>query len=76
MRLLSLCYTLTTIHIFLCYAAIFVGLSSLVYSATEGPNAVASVCATIEDAFRPLRRDTSVFLMTPVTGGAITGIII
>lgn len=55
------------------YTAIIVGLSSLMYQATEGPNAVASVCATIEVAIQPLRRDTSVYLFTPVTGAAVIG---
>ena len=55
------------------FTAIIVGLSSLTYQATEGPNAVASVCATIEVAVRPLRRDTSVYLFTPVTGAAVIG---
>ena len=55
------------------HAAIIVGLSSLSYQATEGPGAVASVCATIEVAIRPLRRDTSVYLFTPVTGATVTG---
>ena len=57
----------------LLHAAIIVGLSSLTYQATEGPGAVASVCASIEVAVRPLRRDTSVYLFTPVTGATVTG---
>ena len=59
---------------YLIHAAIIVGLSSLMYQATEGPGAVASVCASIEVAVRPLRRDTSVYLFTPVTGATVTGI--
>ena len=55
------------------FVAIFVGLSSLTYDVTEGPNAVASVCATIEIAIRPLRRDTSVNIVTPVVGTSDTG---
>ena len=52
---------------------IVVGLSSLTYQATEGPGAVASVCATIEVAAGPVSRDMVVYLITPVTGSAITG---
>ena len=67
-------HVVTFPHFFPCiHTAIFVGLSSLTYDATEGPNAVVSVCATIELALRPLQRDTSVVIVTPVTGGAITG---
>ena len=43
------------------------------YEATEGPNAVATVCATIEIAIRPLQRDTSILIVTPLTGVAVTG---
>ena len=57
------------------HVVIFVGLSSLMYQATEGPNAVATVCATIEAAVRPVQRDTSILIVTPVTGGTITGIV-
>ena len=56
------------------HAAIIVGLSSLTYQATEGPDAVTSVCASIEVAVRPLRRDTSVYLFTPVNGATVIGI--
>ena len=52
---------------------IVVGLSSLTYQATEGPGAVASVCATIEIAIGPVSRDMIVYLVTPVTGSSITG---
>ena len=52
---------------------IVVGLSSLMYQATEGPDAVASVCATIEVAAGPVSRDTIVYLVTPITGSTITG---
>jgi hypothetical protein len=52
---------------------IVVGLSSLTYQATEGPSAVASVCATIEVAAGPVSRDMVVYLITPVTGSTITG---
>ena len=54
-------------------SVIVVGLSSLTYQATEGPNAVATVCATIEVAAGPVSRDMVVYLVTPVTGSTITG---
>lgn len=50
-----------------------VGLSQLVYEVTEAPNAVATVCATIEVALGPVSRDTVVYLFTPITGPSITG---
>ena len=43
------------------------------YQAIEGPDAVASVCATIEVAAGPVSRDMVVYLVTLVTGSAITG---
>ena len=49
------------------------GLSQLMYDATEGPNSVATVCATIEVALAPVSKDTIVNLITPITGTTITG---
>ena len=63
---------------YLCYYSILlviiVGLSQLMYQATEGPNAVATVCATIEVALASVSRDTVVYIVTPLTGAMITGL--
>ena len=50
-----------------------VGLSKLVYEVSEAPDAVATVCATIDVALGPVSRDTVVHLLTPITGSSITG---
>ena len=41
------------------------------YKVTEGPNAVVSVCATIQ--LGSVGRDVAVILVTPVTGTVLTG---
>ena len=43
------------------------------YEATEGPNAVATVCATIQVATGSVSKDTVVNLMTPITGPSVIG---
>ena len=54
-------------------AVIVVGLSQLTYQVTEAPNAVATVCATIEVALGSVSKDTIVNLVTPLTGSMVTG---
>ena len=65
----------TCTYTFLSYAithtVIIVGLSSTSYGVTEGPNAVATVCVTIQ--LGSVGRDVAVLLFTPVTGSVITG---
>lgn len=53
------------------FTVIIVGLSSMSYSVTEGPNAMVSVCGTI--LLGTAGRDVSVYIFTPVTGSVITG---
>lgn len=54
------------------YAVVIIGLSSMTYQVTEGPNAVATVCATIQ--LGSVGKDVAVNLTTQVTGEVITGI--
>ena len=54
-------------------SVIVVGLSQLTYQVSEGPNAVATVCATIEVALGSVSKDTIVNLVTPLSGAAVTG---
>ena len=49
-------------------------LSSMTYDATEGPNAVVSVCAKVEVG--KVARDSILYITTPIPGTANTGIII
>ena len=53
------------------HTVIVIGLSSTSYQVTEGPNAVATVCVTIQ--LGSVGRDVAVLLFTPVTGSVITG---
>ena len=69
---MSFCFKLCDL-ILHCISVIVVGLSSLMYEATEGPNAVATVCATIEVATGSVSKDTVVSLVTPITGPSVIG---
>ena len=66
-------YKYTHTHTYI-HTVIIVGLSSMSYRVIEDPNAVATVCATIQ--LGSVGRDVAVLLFTPVTGSVITGMYI